>query len=208
MQKLLLFCLLFPLTLWAQNNKYNTKTESGTFPDGIYLSFDQLKSGKPGISASEIQLRTDKKISIRQWFRSDSLLFVNTAGKICTIHPDSVYAFIDDHDIFIQRKGFAHKLSIFGSLCYFTETYPVRNAPLSPVTIDRSKDVIPRMLDFESGELLPYSIQSMEEFLQNKDETLYSEYTALESQKLKRQLLIRYIEKFNERHPVNTAPRL
>ncbi|MBK7888067.1 MAG: hypothetical protein IPJ86_12485 [Bacteroidetes bacterium] len=207
MRKLLLL-LLIPLWSSGQPSQNKEITKSVTLPDGVYLSFQQLKDGKPGIPPAQLQIRTEKTVSVKQWFKTDSLFYINNFGKKNTISPDSVFAFADDGDVYIQRKGIGHKFTIVGSLCYFTESYPVKNAPLSPVTIDHAKDVIPRMMDFETGEFHAYSISSMEEFLKGHDNELYDEYMAIDNLKHKRQLLIRYIEKYNERHPLTTNTRL
>lgn len=205
---LIIFLTLHSFCSYCQEKTDNSAGAEPVFHDGIYLSFQQFQSGIPGITSSQLQIKKDKLISIRQWYKSDSLFYINTIGKVNTIRPDSIFAFVDDKDLYIQRNGFGHKVSIIGSLCYFTETYPVRNAPMSPVTIDRSKDIIPRMLDLKTGKLLPYSTVSMEDFLKENDEVLYNEFISLETPKQKRHLLIRYVEKFNERHPYNAFNRL
>lgn len=199
---LLLLSLLLPAISFAQKDSPKTFDPEHPFPDGVYVSFQQLIGYKPGILPNQLLTRNEKNERVKQWFRGDSLYFTGLHEKKQQIKFDSIYAFVDNGDVYIQRRGFGHKVSIIGKLCYFSETYPVKNAPLSPVTIDLAKDVIPHMLNLETGELLEYSVSSMQDFLKEKDTDLYNEYTALETYKLKRNLLLRFIEKYNEKHPL------
>ncbi len=199
---LILLLVTMHICAHAQTGPAKAALNSQSLPDGIYLNLQQLKDRQPGITVQQLQMRNEKKISPRQWFRQDSLIYTHPNGNKTSISAREIYAFADDGDVFIQRKEFAHKVTILGSLCYFTETYPVRNAPLSPVTLDLSRDVVPRMLDLKTGEFLPYTTATMEIFLEANDPALYADYMGLENQKQKRQLLIRYIEKYNERHPL------
>jgi len=170
------------------------------FPDGVYFSFHQLVKAKPGLYPEQLRNKVQKQVAPKAWFRSDSL-FCMIKGATIHIPADSLFAFVDDGQLYIQRKHYAHKASVTGSLTYFTESYPVHSTP-APVSIDLAKDITPRILDFTTGKILEYSTVVLEEILKERDELLYKEYTALATQKLKRQLLLRYIEKYNERHPL------
>lgn len=187
--------LLFTFSCFAQST-----VPPQVFPDGIYFSFSQLSAATPGLLPEQLRNAQQKTVSPKPWFSRDSLYCI-TAGKKVTIPHDSLYAFVDDGQLYLQRKMFAHKATVVGTLTFFTENYPVSARP-APVSIDQAKQSIPRILDFTTGRISDYTVAVLEEILQERDSVLYQEYTHLQPQKLKRQLLLRYIEKFNERHPL------
>ncbi len=192
---LIVLFLIFFHTVNAQSTQ-----EAKQFPDGVYFNFNQLVTGKPGISVSQLRTAHLKNTSPKQWFKGDSL-FYEQSGKILSLKVDSIYAFCDEGQLFIQRKTYAHKVTLPGTLSFFSESYPIRSSP-APVSIDLAKDMIPRILDFETGKIREYTVNEMEEILKERDPDLYQEFTGLETQRMKRQLLLRYIEKYNDRHPL------
>lgn len=193
-----LICI--PALLKAQSTTNSDQTNLKKFSDGVYFSFEQLNSTKPGLQPAQLSPQGEKNVRLRQWFKTDSL-FYYSSGHRFSLPYDSIYALVEDGHIYMQKRGYIHKINIMGSLCYYTESYPVNKTP-APVTIDLAKDVLPRILDFKTGEILDYTTAVMEELLKERDEVLYTEYMALETAKLRRQLLLRYVEKYNDRHPL------
>ena len=192
---------IITLLLFLSNDLFAQSLQgNSSFPDGVYFSFNQLIDGKPGVPASYLRNAHAKPVSPRQWFRGDSLFF-ETNGMLRTIPVDSIYAFAEEGQLFIQRKAYAHKVTLPGTLSFFSESYPIKSSP-APVSIDLAKDNTPRILDFETGKIRDYTVAEMEEILKERDADLYTEYSGLETARLKRQLLLRYIEKYNERHPL------
>ena len=196
----LLILSLLPFFTLSEKGFSQHPSNEKVFPDGVYFSFTQLANAKPGALPAQLRNKQNKQLSPKAWFRSDSL-FCMINGQKALIPADSLYAFVEDGQLYLQRKFYAHKASVTGSLTYFTESYPVQSTP-APVSIDLAKDITPRILDFTTGKFLEYTVSTMEELLKERDEVLYQEFTGLSSQKLKRQLLLRYIEKYNERHPI------
>lgn len=174
--------------------------ENQHFPEGVYFNFKQLVTGKPGLNVAQLRNAHLKNVNPKQWFKGDSLFF-ESGGNIQVVNVDSIYAFCDDGQLFIQRKTYAHKVTLPGTLSFFSESYPVKSSP-APVSIDLAKDMIPRILDFETGKIREYTVNEMEEILKDRDPDLYQEFISLETQRIKRQLLLRYIEKYNDRHPL------
>ncbi|MBI3519783.1 MAG: hypothetical protein HY062_10555, partial [Bacteroidetes bacterium] len=56
------------------------------------------------------------------------------------------------------------------------------------------------LFDFYSGEIVPFSIDKLEEYLK-RDEPIFKEYTTL-SRKNKKELATKYIRMYNEKHLV------
>lgn len=195
---LIVISLLITKSIFGQSGN-----NSLAFPDGVYFSFKQLQSGQPGLVTSQLHNAHRKAVSPKQWFRSDSL-YCEINDQRVSIPVDSIFAFVDEGQLYIQRKTFAHKVTVPGVLSFFSESYPIQSSP-APVSIDLARDIIPRILDFETGTFRDYNVNEMEEILKERDQDLYNEFNRLETQKLKRQLLLRYIEKYNERHPLKLS---
>lgn len=198
--KNIVFAVLFllPALLYSRVAFKN----DNSFPDGVYLNLDDLKARQPSIIVSQILVNGEKSNNVKKWFRGDSLFYYNKHNVKSQISYDSIYAFVDDGILFIQRKGFDHKVTVAGQLCYFVESYPVRRATSALVVMEKNNESIPRILDLQDGELYEYSAKSIEEILALRDEELFQEFIGLKNQKKQRQLLLRFIERYNERHPM------
>jgi hypothetical protein len=198
--------------LWLLFSMWATPAMSQGFlnhlPEGVYLSYGSLQQGRPELKPEELTNGPMRQIKVRNWFRGDSLMVTVTSGGLRRISPDSIYALVSDGDLYIQRKGLDHKVTLKGELLFFTESYPVRNLAMSPVVLDRNRNQTPRILDFKTGEILEYSVTTVESVFMERDPDLYKEFLSIESLKTKRQLLLRYIEKYNERHPVPSPKQL
>lgn len=178
------------------------------FPEGVYLGFENLRNRRPDIKPEQLTSSQHRQIKVKAWFRGDSLMFTTPSGDTRKMTPDSVYAFISDGDLFLQRKGMDHKVTLKGELMFFTESYPIRNNAMSPVVVDRNRNQTSRLLDFRTGEILDYSANTIESVFMERDPDLYKEFIGISSLKTKRQLLLRYIERYNERHPVPSPDQL
>jgi succinate dehydrogenase flavin-adding protein (antitoxin of CptAB toxin-antitoxin module) len=201
--KSIVFVVAFfiPTLLYSQ---YSTK-KGNSFPNGVYLSIDELKTRQPTILISQILLNDEPTENVKKWFRGDSLFFRNNQHVKSKISYDSVFAFVDDGVLYIQRKGFDHKVTVPGQLCYFVESYPTRRAASAPVVMDKNNETIPRILDLQDGEIFEYSVKSLEEILALRDEELFQEFIGLKNPKKQRQVLLRFIERYNDRHPMNNS---
>ena len=188
---------LLPTLLYSQ---YSTKN-GNSFPSGVYLHLKDLQEQTPSIQPAQILINGEKTAHVKKWFRGDSLFFINENKVKQSLPYDSVYAFVDDGTLYIQRKGYDHKVTVVGQLCYFVESYPIRRAASAPVATEKNTETIPHLLDLQEGEFVEYSVASLESILILRDEELYQEFIGLKSPKKQRQMLIRFVERFNERHP-------
>ncbi|MFN0189023.1 MAG: hypothetical protein ACKVQV_10010 [Bacteroidia bacterium] len=198
--KSIVFAIAFfiPTLLYSQSS---TK-EGNTFPSGVYLHLKELQEQRPSIQISQLLFNGEQTTHVKKWFRGDSLFYMNESKIKRSLSYDSVYAFVDDGILYIQRKGYDHKVTVAGQLCYFVESYPIRRAASAPVSTERNTETIPHLLDLFEGELVEYSVASLETILILRDEELYQEFIAIKSPKKQRQMLIRFVERFNERNPL------
>lgn len=174
-------------------------------PEGVYFSLSSILKGHADLEPSQLRTGSSRQVKTRAWFRNDSLYVVGADGHIRLFPIDSVYAFVSDGDLYMQRRGLDHKVVLRGELLFFRESYPVRNMAMSPVVMDRNRDQIPRILDTKTGALIEYSVNALDEILKLRDEELHRQFNAISSLKTKRQMIYLYLEKFNERHPVRRS---
>lgn len=199
--KSIVFAVAFflPTLLYSQ-----TSTNSrNSFPSGVYLHLSELQEQSPSIQTTQLLINGEKTSHVKKWFRGDSLFFINENKVKQSLPYDSVYAFVDDGTLYIQRKGYDHKVTVVGQLCYFVESYPIRRAASAPVSTEKNTETIPHILDLQEGEFVEYSVASLESILILRDEELYQEFIGINSPKKQRQMLIRFVERFNERHPLS-----
>lgn len=196
--KSIVFAVAFfiPTLLYSQCSTKN----GNIFPNGVYLHLNELQEQTPSIQTSQLLIRGEVSSNVKKWFRGDSLFFINESKIKQSLAYDSVYAFVDDGILHIQRKGYDHKVTVAGELCYFVESYPIRRAASAPVSTEKNTETIPHILDLHEGELVEYSVATLETILILRDEELYQEFIGLKSPKKQRQMLIRFVERFNERH--------
>ena len=196
--KSIVFAVAFflPTLLYSQ---YSTKNGT-SFPSGVYLHLEELQDQSPSIKTTQLLLNGEKTSHVKKWFRGDSLFYFNDRNVKQNLPYDSVYAFVDDGILYIQRKGYDHKVTVAGQLCYFVESYPIRRAASAPVATEKNTETIPHILDLQEGEFVEYSVASLETILILRDEELYQEFIGLKIPKKQRQMLIRFVERFNERH--------
>jgi|GEM_PF-5219925 len=196
----LIFLFLLPNILFAQ---YQTR-KGNSFPNGVYLNMEELKALSPGLKNSQILINGEKSNNIKKWFRSDSLFYMDSKSVKQLMPYSKIFAFVDDGILYVQRKGYDHKITVPGQLSYFVESYPIRRAASTPVAMERNKEVIPRILDLEKNEIVDFTVSVVEEILKERDEILFQEFTSINNPKKQRQVLLRFVERYNERHTIST----
>lgn len=172
--------------------------------EGIYFSANEFLNGSPSLKKSDLRQNGKSVNSIKNWFKSDSL-FYNESGTSKYLPATTIWGFYENNNLYIQKKNTAHKVSIFGRLCFYQESYPVINAPFSPVVMDQSRNIIPRIFNFDTMETLEYQPDVLEEIFREKDKELYDQFMSLENNRKRRQLMFKYIELYNERHPLQNS---
>jgi hypothetical protein len=172
--------------------------------NGVYFSSLQLIENTPVLTQEKIVLRNNNFTSYKIWFKSDSLYFLNSNYQKTNLNKDSIFAIVDQNIVFVNCNQTLHKVNEFGYLTYFTESYPIVNTAYSPVAIDVTKEVSPKILDLKSNKIVDYSANSLLQLLKEHDIELYLSYKALDSNKKRKQMLYSYLEKYNTKHPLPT----
>ena len=191
------------------------------FGDGIYANFDMVLANDPIPPA---RIVTDLDMFDRAFYEKI------TAGKQIVIYDENgVKQELDTHEIwgygrngilYINVGSAFHRISFVGSICHFVATVTTYNPNYydpyyynpyysssyyynrysMPQSNTASTDLRQYLLDFETGDVMEYDVESVEVLLM-KDPELADEFHSLSNRK-KKQMKFVYIRKFNERHPL------
>lgn len=195
----IIFLLLLIKQASAQNKPGISNNTSG-LAEGIFVSNEQFLKQHPAFIPDQLYRTSGTShLSIRSWSNKDSLYIIINKHKQ-SIPRDSVWGFYDDGNLFLQRNGYFHKVSLLGSISVFNEIYPLVKAPFTPVTTDATKEIVQSLVDLKSGKFYQYEVKSMLELLQ-PDEVLLNNFKML-NRKMRKKMMYSYIERFNDRHPL------
>ncbi len=201
---LLVGAVSLPQTVQAQESTtVNIKISDPVFTDGIYFSAAEFNKKKPSVDVPQIQFGAVKHKSIKNWFKGDSLFYSTSVKEKNYLPFDKIWGYYENNTLFVQRNGFAHKVHALGQLSLYNESYPAIKAPFNPVAVDEAKNVTLKMLDLQSGKTMDYTLKNFTGYLKQNDPELLKEYLSVGNSKVRRQLMIKYIEKYNSRHPLN-----
>ena len=220
---IVILCVLIQFTLFSQNDsvrmiKYNPDFE---FNDGFYPNFGAVKMNSP-IPASRIV--TDVDLYDRDYYDKvtlgDEIIFYDNNGVKQTVKTKKLWGYARNGVLYINVGEAFHRISFMGSISHFVASIPTYNANyydpysynpyyynsyyynryMSPQTTIANTELRQYLLDFETGEVMDYEIESVEVLLM-KDPELHDEYVSLRRRK-KNQMKFVYIRKYNEKHPL------
>lgn len=198
--------------------RYNPDFE---FNDGIYANFDMVKNNAP-IPSSRVV--TDVDLFDRDFYdkitSNDEIIFYDSHGVKQTLDTKNIWGYGRNGVLYINIGQAFHRISYIGSICHFVASITTYNANYydpygySPYYYNSyyyDRYMTPRggytntelrqyLLDFTTGEVMEYEVESVEVLLM-KDPELYDEYVSLRHRK-QNQMKFVYIRKFNEKHPL------
>ncbi len=182
------------------------------FKEGVYFTFDQVKENKP------IQKRRiitpinyddneffEKVLSDRKVYYSDIL------GNKKVIHTDEIWGYSRNGFIYIKLSNNYHRIIRIGAICHFvamiTQNTPSHAGfngymhPSASSNMQNPSTVVGQfLLDFKTGEIYEYTVNSVETLLK-KDLDLYESFIKLRRKEKKKKKFV-YIRKFNENNPI------
>jgi hypothetical protein len=191
------------------------------FRDGIFANFESVKENNP-IPAARIV--TDEDMFDRDFF--DKI----TARKEITIYDENgvkkvlltenIWGYSRNGILYVNVGLSFHRISFLGSISHFVATittyHPSHYDPYyynpyysnsyyynrysMPQTNVASSDLRQYLLDFETGDIMEYNVESVEVLLM-KDPELADEYHSLRNRQQKQMKFV-YIRRFNEKHPL------
>ena len=90
--------IFFLITLLS-NRIFAQKPENG-----VYFSSLQLIENTPVLTQEKIVVRNNNFSSYKNWFKSDSLYFLNSSYQKTSLDKDSIFAIVDQNIVFINTN--------------------------------------------------------------------------------------------------------
>lgn len=178
--------------------------------EGLYLGYQDFRYNWP-IPKEKIITKINKdqldfySILIEQEF----IEYTERDGSVSKVKSEQVWGYCQNNIIFINQDKNFYRIPVFGAISNFIGTAevvnyspgydPFMNAPMSSNAV-KTREIRQYLFDFYSGEIAPFNIEKLEEFLK-RDEVVYKEFMTL-SKKKKKELATKYIRMYNEKHLV------
>jgi len=172
------------------------------FKDGVYLTFDEFKNNAPSITDFTVnkigQLSSSNNVFLEYPCKDSA-----SKGKNCNI--DDCWGYCKKGTVYISHayEGFFFKLMVIGAACHFVALsgFDQPHQMSEPFAqYGAGNDYIQYFLDFDSGEVIPFTYKKFVAFLKVKDEALYHDLSIIK--KNRRKLIFLFLLKYNEKHPV------
>lgn len=185
------------------------------FDEGVFPSFESVRHNDPipkGRILSEYSYEHND--FFEQVLSKKSFYYYDRLGNKLSLNSRNVWGYSLNGNLYINIGGNFSRITLIGSISHFIAyqtvesynssspyynpyypNYPYYNPAPSTSTVLQQY-----LLDFKTGQLLPYDVEGVEILLM-KDPELHDEYVQL-SKKKKKQLKFLYIRKFNERNPL------
>ena len=202
----------------AQNNSVGKikYTPDFKFKDGIFLSFEQVKTNDP-IPKSKIITTTEYNDEdfFDRVLSDKEVSFYNSLGEKRDVEVRKLWGYSRNGTLYINIGGEFQRITIVGKICHLVANVTVydniyydpyyyryyNSYYYSPRGQNVSSNELKQfILDFDTGRLVDYTVKNLEVILM-RDTELYDKYNDLRKKK-KKQLKFMYIRKYNERNPL------
>jgi hypothetical protein len=217
--KISLICFSFILHATAINAQDSVVlSKNFLFNDGLYFSFEAFKSNRPGLRWEETEpvLTVNPQTFLCQIERitlKENQRELNLAELYAVCIEGIPYVRIPDAEIHKDLPAFA-PLKLRGKICYFTypdwrsqefeiAAYnPLTGRPFRKGTVIREKEqVLEKMLYFETGEMLDFSIENFLKWIQDDPQLVGTVHQLPEEEKQEK--LFKCLLIYVDRHPVH-----
>jgi hypothetical protein len=220
---ILLLMAFYSLAAFPQDSLNMIRyTPEFRFKEGIFLGFDQVKQNNPIPKSSIITtVAYDAPDFFERVLSEKKIQVFDNLGTKQEVPVKNLWGFSRNGVLYINLNDGNYRITIVGSICHFVASlttynnsnayspyynygYPYYNYPYSPYyspySSTPSTEMHQYMLDFKTGNVLDYDVESLELLLM-ADPELHDEYAALSSKKQKMMKFL-YLRKFNERNPL------
>jgi hypothetical protein len=178
--------------------------------EGLYLDYQEFRYNWP-IPKEKIitKINKDQLDFYTKLIEQEFVEYYERDGSVSKIRSEKVWGYCQNNIIFINQNKSFYRIPVFGAISNFIGAVevvnyspgydPFMNAPIGS-SQTKTMEIRQYLFDFYSGEVTPFSIEQLEEYLK-RDEAVYKEYTAL-GRKKKKELATKYVRMYNEKHQV------
>jgi hypothetical protein len=191
------------------------------FNDGIYANFEMVKDNNPIPPA---RIVTDEDLFDRDFYDKvtgeKEIVIYDDNGVKKVLKTADIWGYGRNGALYINVGSAFHRISYVGSISHFVASVtnynpnyydPYYYNPYHPNAYYYNRYSMPPsnygstelrqyLLDFETGEVMEYTTESVEVLLM-KDPGLADEFSALRNRK-KKQMKFVFIRRYNEKHPL------
>ncbi len=178
--------------------------------EGLYLNYQEFRFNWPIPKEKVItKINKDQLDFYSKLIEEDFIEYTERDGTVSKIKSEKVWGYCQNNIIFINLDKNFYRIPVFGAISNFIGTVevvnfspsydPFMNAPIGSTQM-KTKEIRQFLFDFYSGEVTPFSIEQLEEYLK-KDDAVLKEFSQL-SRKQKKDYATKYIRMFNEKHQV------
>lgn len=209
-------CLFFGLIMLLFFNKIDAQDSVAYSKDfrlyeGLYLKYQDFRYNWP-IPKEKIitNINKDQLDFYTNLIEGEFIEYTERDGSVTKVKSEEVWGYCQNNIIFINQEKNFYRIPVFGAISNFIGTVevvnyspgydPFMNAPINRGGTYKTREIRQFLFDFYSGEIAPFSIDKVEEYLK-RDEVLYKEFIAL-SKKKKKEFTSKYIRLYNEKHLV------
>jgi len=192
-----------------------------SFREGIYANFEMVRMNSP---IAKSRLVTEVDFFDRDFYdkvtTKKKIAFYDDNGVLQELSTSNLWGYGRNGVLYIHIGQSYHRISYMGSISHLVATVTTYNPTAydpyynyygynsyrymgTPNTYT-STEVKQYLLDFSTGDVMEYTIESVEILLM-KDPELHDEFSGLRK-KQKKQMKFVYIRKYNERHPLWFPP--
>jgi len=200
---MLFLSLLFSAFCFSQNPQPEI-----VFPEGVYISFEDLISVKP---VSLTRIVNPDPVSYSEVTSAENIEYINDLGVKSTVTTDKIWGYVDKGTLYVRINKEFHRVTMVGTIShlfvnekYYQQSnydpyYYGYGYPMSSQSYESNR-LVQYIIDFKSGNILPMDTGTLE-ILLSADPDIFNEYISLKKRKRK-QMMLMYIRKFNEKHPL------
>ena len=214
----MMICLTYVSNIYGQESMQGMVkfTPDFVFNEGFYIVFDQVKKNVPIPPA---RLITDFDYTDPDFFNrvldGKRISYFDQFGIRQETEVNKLWGFSKNGALYIRIGEVFNRVTFIGSICHFVATITTYNSRyydpyyynpysyyryMSTPSSYSSSEMKQFIIDFDTGKVLDYTVDSVEVLLM-KDPELYDEFVSLRKKK-KKQLKFMYIRKFNEKNPL------
>ncbi|MBL7963041.1 MAG: hypothetical protein JNM31_04265 [Flavobacteriales bacterium] len=201
------FILFMPLwmgNLTAQRDSTWVRAGSAelVLHPGIYADFAAFRTNRPTYPLTGVV--NDQDIPVRD-LRSGGRMFVrDTTGSRKEVQLDRQWGLSQNNGVYIRAGIGFYRIGMMGSLCHVLFEQNQRDwdpygYPFGGSTVRTVQQQY--VLDMETGAFQPFTAATMEVILA-RDEVLKAEWDTLPPKKRGQEVLVLFLRRYNERHPL------
>jgi len=201
---------------FSQNDSIPNVAPESVLKDGIYLSFDDLKTNNP-LPKENVINNDDKTQSdfISKTLSSNKEIMFTYKGSQYRAEVSKIWGYCQNGNVYVHYADKFARITVFGNISHFLATVMVTRYVSNggyggygmgmgygggysvPV---KQAEVHEFLMDYNSGDIIECTPTNLETFL-SKDMRLYNQYLQIKKRKRK-DFMILYIRKYNAEHPI------